>query len=209
MFEQRSKPETTFNPGIGFADPVFDSQAAFRHVMSALAEPGTIHDLGPRNETPAGLMAGTATILLTLADYETPTFLADDLQQGDAGAWLRFHCGAPAAGKAEASFAVLDGTHGDWQLQEFSPGTELFPDRACTLIVQVSALEGGTPLEAQGPGIKGARRIHPAGLPANFATQWQANHRLYPLGVDLLLVAGSLVMGLPRSCRLAPANPLS
>lgn len=208
MSEQASKPGQSFNPGLGFVDPVFDSQAAFRQILNALSEPGTVCDTGSRADLPAGLMAATATILLTLADYETPTFLAKALREGDAGAWLRFHCGAPVAGKGEASFAVLDGDAGDWRLDEFSPGTELFPDRACTLIIQLGALEGGAPLEAQGPGIQGTRRISPAGLPPDFVAQWAGNHRLYPLGVDLLLVAGSLVMGLPRSCRLVPADPL-
>ena len=38
-----------------------------------------------------------------------------------------------------------------------------------------------------------------APVPANFLTQWQANHASFPLGIDLILAAGSRLAALPRS----------
>lgn len=199
---------TSFNPGIGFADPVFGAQAAFRAMLTALSEPGTIQDLGGRSHVPAGIEPATATLLLTLADYETPVFLPLALQEGDAAAWLRFHCGAPLADAAQATFAVLECRAGiALRLSELPVGNELFPDQSATAILQVAALEGGTPLDLDGPGILGTRRIAPAGLPDDFAAQWAENHRRYPMGIDAILVAGNRILGLPRSTRVTPADP--
>jgi alpha-D-ribose 1-methylphosphonate 5-triphosphate synthase subunit PhnH len=78
----------------GFSDPVFQSQAAFRALLAALSEPGTLQQVASEIAPPEGLTTATATALLTLADYETPVWLPESLRDGPAGAWLRFHCGA-------------------------------------------------------------------------------------------------------------------
>jgi alpha-D-ribose 1-methylphosphonate 5-triphosphate synthase subunit PhnH len=191
-----------FDPGIGFVDPVFESQAAFRVILEAMAEPGTIGTFAPRHAVPAGLMPATATILLTVADYETPVFMPPAWQQGEAGQWLRFHAGAPAALPGEAAFAIMPAVDLTALPGPFRAGNEMFPDQSTTLILQLPALTGGAPLEIAGPGILGTRRIAPLGLTDNFPAIWAANHRLYPLGVDLILVTGHQIMGLPRSARL-------
>ena len=78
----------------GFSDPVFQSQAAFRALLAALSEPGTLQQVASEITPPEGLATATATALLTLADYETPVWLPEALRNGPAGAWLRFHCAA-------------------------------------------------------------------------------------------------------------------
>ena len=40
------------------------------------------------------------------------------------------------------------------------------------------------------------------GLPADFASAWQANHALFPRGVDIVLCAGTSLAALPRSVAL-------
>ena len=192
-----------FDPGIGFLEPVFESQAAFRVILDAMAEPGTMGTFAPRHAVPAGLMPATATLLLTLADYETPVFMPLAWQQGEAGQWLRFHAGAPAALPGEAAFAILPAADLTALPGPFRAGNEMFPDQSTTLILQLPALTGGAPLDLSGPGIPGTRRIAPLGLPDTFPAIWAANHRLYPLGVDLILVSGHQLLALPRSIRLA------
>ena len=59
------------------------------------------------------------------------------------------------------------------------------------------------PVDLSGPGILATRRIAPKGLRAGFWDEMAANGELYPLGVDLLLVAGPEIMGLPRSTTIA------
>lgn len=189
-----------FNPGAGFADPVFQSQTAFRAILAALSEPGTIQSLDADIETPEGLHRASAVTLLTLADYETPVWLDSAGQKGAAGGWLRFHAACPLTPEpVDAAFAVLSGAAAEPKLAAFSPGNDLFPDRSTTLLIECEALDGGEGVELSGPGIPETRRIAPQGLRAGFWSEVAANNALYPLGVDLLLVAGNRIMGLPRS----------
>lgn len=197
--------ETLIAPG--FSDPVFQSQAAFRALLAALSEPGTLQRVSCGIAPPEGLAAATATALLTLADYETPVWLPQALRDGPAGAWLRFHCGATLVDEpAEAAFAVIDGAAGEPKLAAFHLGTDQFPDRSTTVIVQVAGLEGGTPLTLAGPGIAGTRTTAPQGLRPGFTEELRGNSALYPLGVDVLLAQGEGLIGLPRSTQVEEAR---
>jgi alpha-D-ribose 1-methylphosphonate 5-triphosphate synthase subunit PhnH len=190
----------------GFADPVFQSQAAFRALLSALSEPGLVQDVAVGFAPPEGLNAATAVALLTLADYETPIWLPAPLRNGPSGAWLRFHCGAALVDEpAAASFAVIDGAAEAVALCAFHPGTDQFPDRSTTVIVQCAGLDRGETVTLEGPGIPGSRTVAPRGLPADFWAQVAANAEIYPLGVDLILSHGGAVLGLPRSTQVLGA----
>lgn len=189
--------------GAGFADPVFQSQGAFRALLAALSEPGLARDLGQAVDPPPGLAPGTAVALLTLADYETPIWLPAALSDGPAGAWLRFHCGAALIeDPARAAFAVIDGAAPEPKLAAFNAGDDQFPDRSTTVLVQCAGLKGGETVMLEGPGIPGRRTIAPAGLRAGFWAEVADNAALYPLGVDLLLIHGAEVLGLPRSTQI-------
>lgn len=191
----------------GFSDPVHQSQAAFRALLSALSEPGTIQTLPGAVAPPQGLCAAAATALLTLADYETPIWLPAGLCEAEAGAWLRFHCGAALVSEpAGAVFAVMSDDTAEPALAAFSPGTDLFPDRSTTVIMQCAGLEGGAPVGLSGPGIDGRRTIAPAGLRPGFWREVAANAALYPLGIDIVLACGDAVIGLPRSTLVTEAG---
>lgn len=191
----------------GFSDPVFQSQAAFRALLDALAEPGALRRVDGGIVPPEGLEAATATALLTLADYETSVWLPRALRDGPAGQWLRFHCGAALVeDPAKAAFAVIDGAAPEPALSAFNPGNDQFPDRSATLFVQCAALAGGDMVTLSGPGIPGAREVAPQGLRAGFWTEVQENGELYPLGVDLVLCHGDSLLGLPRSTRIEEAR---
>jgi len=191
----------------GFSDPVFQSQAAFRALLDALSEPGTLQRADGGITPPEGLEAATATALLTLADYETPVWLPQALREGAAGQWLRFHCGvALVEDPARAAFAVIDGATLEPALSAFNPGNDQFPDRSATIFVQCAALAGGNEVTLSGPGIPGSREIAPQGLRSGFWTEVQENGALYPLGVDLVLCHGDGMLGLPRSTRIEEAR---
>lgn len=186
----------------GFTDPVFQSQAAFRTLLAALSEPGTVGTMPAGIDPPAGLELASAVSLLTLADYETPIWLPEILRIGAAGAWLRFHCGTSLVDAPhEALFAVLAGADAP-RLAEFAIGTDQFPDRSATLLVPCSSFEGGAEVTLSGPGIKGRRSIAPAGLHQGFWQEMAGNAALYPLGVDVVLCHGASLIGLPRSTRI-------
>jgi alpha-D-ribose 1-methylphosphonate 5-triphosphate synthase subunit PhnH len=193
--------------GAGFSDPVFQSQGTFRALLAALSEPGLACDLGDAILPPAGLEAATAIALLTLADYETPIWLPAALRDGPAGAWLRFHCGAALVDDpARAAFAVIGGATAEPKLAAFNAGDDQFPDRSTTLLVQCAGLTGGEVVALEGPGIPGQRSIAPTGLRRGFWAEVEGNAALYPLGVDLLLVHGAQVLGLPRSTQIVEAR---
>lgn len=192
--------------GPGFSDPVFQPQGAFRALLAALAEPGTRQAVTGGVVPPEGLHAATATVLLTLADYETPIWLPSALRDGPAGAWLRFHCAAALVeDPAAASFAVIDDATDALPIAAFNLGTDQFPDRSATVLVQCTDFDGGLAVTLEGPGIAGRRTVAPGGLPENFWAQVADNAGLYPLGVDLILSHADAVLGLPRSTRIVEA----
>ena len=94
---------------------------------------------------------------------------------------------------------MIDGAGNTPKLADFSGGDDLFPDRSTTILVECTTLEGGEMVTLSGPGIPGTRTVAPKGLRAEFWAEVAANNALYPLGIDMLLVAGNRVMGLPRS----------
>jgi alpha-D-ribose 1-methylphosphonate 5-triphosphate synthase subunit PhnH len=196
-----------FDPGHGFASPVFDAQAVFRRLLDGLSHPGTIADLSRAGLTaPDGLPAAAAAFLLALADHDTPVWLAGG-KTTPAARWLAFHTGAPVTGEtAEVMFAVIDGGAAEPVLSAFPVGDERYPDRSATILVTCSALEGGDPVVLTGPGIKESVVIAPTGLRPGFWDEVRRNSARYPLGVDLYLVAGTSVVGLPRTTHVEEAG---
>lgn len=190
--------------GQAFADPVLGSQRVFRAVLGAMAEPGRVFEIAGSIEAPPGLSPAAARILLTLADYETPVWLPPALGS-EAAAYIRFHCGAPIVDAAEkARFAVLDAAAGAPALSAFDAGEDRYPDKSATVIVQCVSLVGGPEIRLEGPGIEASRVIAPPGLRPAFWDEAVANHARYPLGVDLLLVAGDVLLALPRTTLTTP-----
>jgi alpha-D-ribose 1-methylphosphonate 5-triphosphate synthase subunit PhnH len=184
----------------GFSDPVGETQSAFRAVLDAIARPGSLQSLPVPQGVPDGWPPAAVSLALTLLDQETPVWLDPAAATAEASAYLRFHCGCPRIADAgNAMFAVvLDGANMP-PLHTFSIGDPLSPERSATLILVLEALTDGPQLILSGPGIKGERAIAPVGLSADFVQQWTDNHALYPSGIDVILVAGDAVVGLPRS----------
>lgn len=188
----------------GFADPVLQSQITFRAVMDALANPGTARNLVAPASIGRHLSAELASIMLTLTDHDTSLWL-DDVLRSDRTVldYLNFHTGAPLVKEpGRAAFAVATSSGALPRLDQFNLGTQEYPDRSTTVVLAVPALGGGTALSLRGPGIKDHIHISPMGLPEDFIAQWAADRELFPRGIDLLLVAGGEVMGLPRSTRI-------
>lgn len=190
----------------GFADPVFEAQGVFRAVMDAMARPGTIRRLPVLVAPPAPLTPAGAAVALTLCDHETALWLDPALQAARAAvAWLGFHAGAPLARTpAEAQFAIVSSPGDSIALENFAQGTQEYPDRSATLILQVETLSGGQPLVLSGPGIASAAAIAPAPLPRHFVEQWRQNGARFPRGIDIILAAPEGIACLPRTTRVEP-----
>ena len=190
----------------GFNDPVFEAQGVFRALMDATARPGTLHDLPVSVAPPAPLGSGSGAIAVSMCDPDTPVWLGDGADSEGVRAWLSFQCGAPVVQEADTSTFAFARADAMPALDALALGTQEYPDRSTTLVIEVDALEGGARLILEGPGIDGQRVVSPAGLPEDFAAQRTANRALFPRGVDIVLVAGLRIMALPRSTVARYAN---
>ena len=117
--------------------------------------------------------------------------------------WIVFHTGAPITEhQSEAAFAVVAAPQNLSALNGFSLGTQEFPDRSTSVILQVTTLTDGAPLLLEGPGIKDRATLAPAPMPHHFTEQWMANRAAFPRGIDLILAGPGAVAAMPRSTRL-------
>lgn len=183
----------------GLTDPSHDAQRLFRGVLDAFSHPGRIVDLREAPAGPGTLSAAAVAFLLTFADRETPVWLEAELDTQAVRDFLRFHAGAPIVDQREAAtFAVITGNDAD-PFAGFAIGTDTYPDRAATVIVEVPSLDTGPTLLWRGPGIDGEVGVALEGLGCDFWSAWAANHTLFPCGVDLVFASGSRLLALPRS----------
>ncbi len=189
---------------LGFADPVRDAQRVFRGVLTALSRPGLAVALSEVPGTPGSLPPALAAVALTLADYETPIWLDPVLAGEDSvRAFLTFHTGAPITAMASAAALAFCGSADRLPpLSDFAQGSLEYPDRSTTIVVFVEQFNGGRPMTLEGPGIDGRVSIKLGAMPDGFEQYLKDNRTLFPRGVDLILVSGDRIVGLPRSVRV-------
>ncbi len=189
----------------GFADKVLSAQSTFRSVMDALARPGSVQHIASVTGAPGAMMLGTAAIALTLFDHDTPLWLDPKMAETpDVGKWLRFHTSAPVvADSAICSFALIADAQALPALDRFAFGSNEYPDRSATLILQVESLSQGPVFELRGPGIDGSAVLRATLQPTDLFERLAINASLFPRGIDVILVADDTVVAIPRTTRLA------
>ena len=187
----------------GFADKVLSAQSTFRAVMDAMARPGSVQHVTASVGVPAPLMCGTAAIALTLFDHDTPIWLDPLLSQTTGVAkWLKFHTAAPIVDDPSvASFALVADGRALPELDRFSLGSNDYPDRSTTLILQVESLTSGRQYELRGPGIASVASLKAAINPPDLFERLAINAALFPRGMDVVLVADDAVVAIPRTTR--------
>lgn len=164
------------------AEEVRDN-ATFAALMWALARPGRVRDL------PEPGMAGIAR---ALCDRECRVH-ADD--PGLAAVLAATDAAAVPAEKADHVFAETPP-----DLTRLAAGSALDPDDGATVVLP-AGLGRGTALRLTGPGIEDEAVVHVDGPEPAFWAGRAAACR-YPAGVELFLVDGARVMGLPRSTQI-------
>ena len=188
----------------GLSDAVLDSQSVFRTVMNAFARPGTIAEVDLTLDVPEPMTVASAALLLTLCDHDTPVFLGG---AADAARWLAFHAGAPVLQSREnAAFIVMDAGDDLPDLNALRLGSDTFPDRSATVVIQCEALGATGPLRLKGPGIKAEAALLIDPLPDWFLATSKLNNSLFPRGVDWVFTAGTSLVALPRTTRIALAE---
>ena len=188
----------------GFADKVLSAQTTLRSVMDAMARPGSVHCIASASGTPPGVMRGTAAIALTLFDHDTPLWLDPRMSQApEVEKWLKFHTSAPIVSDPSiCSFALIGNAAELPALDQFSFGSNEYPDRSTTLILQVESLREGLAFELSGPGIDGTTVLQATIEPLDLFARLAINATLFPCGIDVVLVADDAVVAIPRTTRL-------
>src|SRR6185312_9949622 len=127
----------------GFADKVLSAQSTFRSVMDAMARPGSVQRIQPAAGAADIMMRGTAALALTLFDHDTPIWLDSVMSAApEVARWLKFHTGAPVVTDSSiASFALVGDPQNLPALDRFAFGSNEYPDRSTTLILQVESLD--------------------------------------------------------------------
>jgi alpha-D-ribose 1-methylphosphonate 5-triphosphate synthase subunit PhnH len=188
----------------GFVDKVLSAQSTFRSVMDAMARPGSVQRINAVAGTPAAMMRGTAAIALTLFDHDTPIWLDPGMSRtSDVAKWLKFHTSAPViADSSICSFALIGDPRNLPALDRFAFGSNEYPDRSTTLILQVDSLTDGPAFELQGPGIDGTAPLQAIIQPENLFERLAVNAALFPRGIDVVLVHDDAIVAIPRTTRL-------
>lgn len=188
----------------GFADRVLEAQSVFRAVMDAMARPGKICPIRADARPPRPLSSTAGAVALTLCDNDTPVWLDAALVLPDApAAWLGFHTGAPLVkSPADAHFAFVSRPAEFIAFENFAQGTQEYPDRSATIVLQVESFEAGERLLLEGPGIEKRAQIAPSPMPRHFVEQWRQNRARFPRGIDLVLAGPHAVACLPRTTRI-------
>ena len=188
----------------GLQEPALAAQRHFRAVLDAVARPGRAVELeGHLPPAPAGLLPSTYALLLALADFETPVWLAPGVDSEIARASLRFHAGCPIVPEpAQAAFAVAGSPAEALPLARFAVGTPEFPDRSTTVLIQCGEEGGTAPARLSGPGLERPLVVALTGPTAAFWADASANAALFPRGVDIVLAWSTRRVGVPRSTRI-------
>jgi len=198
-------------PGPGFADPGFadparDAQRAFRAVLDAVSHPTRRCPLAGPAEPPAELGRGLAAIALALLDEDCAVWLGGALgRDAEVASWLAFHTGVRRADSVAAGFVIAD--PGSLPpLESLALGTDEAPHLSAMGALDIRGCAGAARLTARGPGIDGAATLAAPWALDGFADAWLRNTKLFPRGVDLLLVDDDTVTALPRTTRLRAAS---
>ncbi len=186
----------------GFQSETFDSQAVFRTVLDAMANPGEIMEIPIEIVPPEGIAPAAGAILMTLLDFETP--LWSNLDHDFAGIqWLRFHTGTPfTRAKKNAAFALCTDYDRPGDPGDFCLGTIESPQESTTLIVQTRGIDKRRSLRLTGPGIQTHTHLKLTGVPNLFVQQRAKIFNTYPLGVDMLFVCDTIFVAIPRTTLL-------
>jgi alpha-D-ribose 1-methylphosphonate 5-triphosphate synthase subunit PhnH len=117
--------------------------------------------------------------------------------------WLKFHTSAPViADSSISSFALIGSPSELPSLDRFAFGSNEYPDRSTTLILQVESLTQGPALELRGPGIDGTAILQAAIQPHDLVERLGINAALFPRGIDVVLVHDDAIVAIPRTTRL-------
>jgi alpha-D-ribose 1-methylphosphonate 5-triphosphate synthase subunit PhnH len=190
-------PAQTFHPPPSTAAETL-ARETFQALLGALSNPGRIFTLPGAELT---TRQSCAQIGMTLLDLESSFYTADhSLRPMLAQSGARFRTPASAAYLFLPDPALFEPMMLRQTLDimaQASVGTITDPDEGATLIVGCAFAQGQR-LWLRGPGIQQTAELSVEHLPVEF-WRLRADQLRYPLGIDIFLVAGRQIVGLPRT----------
>jgi len=195
----------------GFGDETQSSQSIFRAALNALSYPGKLTELKHDANPPVDADPITSVLLLALLDSESSLWLSHSLKNTLVSSWLQFHTDCTVTENIEkADFVWIKNLDELPQLIQLQTGTDQYPDRSATCIIEIESLtqksENGAFL-LQGPGIKDKSDLEIKGWSKQECVRWNefwnSNNDLFPCGVDVFLSDGKALVGLPRTTALS------
>ncbi len=188
------------------------SQKVYRKLLKAMSEPGKIIDIafvteqyGVNNEGVELLLYPSVwAIAQSLLDSDCSVYVSPVLAQKTFTQSLSFYMDAELNNnKKIVDFAFITIDELDENLSEFNVGQLEAPHKSCTLIIQTPSISDKPQLGLSGPGIERVKHLWIEGLHADQIELIQANHRLYPCGVDFIFCTPEKIVALPRSTALS------
>ncbi|WP_280176177.1 phosphonate C-P lyase system protein PhnH [Slackia faecicanis] len=176
-------------------------QRAFRTVMNAFAQPGTIAELRDDAVDAAGARDPLMTLVRLFVDQAVTFYCCDDA----LAERIAVETKARRASQSEALFVVVPAAASACEagVGEASAGTLVSPEKGATVFVEcgrVSATpdEGLAGFEVQGPGVRDVNRFW------TDSDEWERVREgrcdEYPLGIEMILVDGEgRLAAVPRS----------
>lgn len=190
----------------GFKDAVTDAQQVFRSLLKVMSEPGVIEQLDQSGALETLCPAAFSTCL-ALLDSTTRIWLAESFNSDSVLKNLSFHTGCHLTRDLSEADFVLCRADQLPALDQLKLGSAEYPDRGCTLLVQVAqlsdmALPGATHLTLQGPGIPDQRSLSVVSLPTTLISYLTARPDPFLLGLDIVLLADNVATAIPRTTRV-------
>ncbi|MGV0722053.1 phosphonate C-P lyase system protein PhnH [Mycolicibacterium elephantis] len=180
-------------------DRVHDGRTAFLACMWAMCTPGTPIELGclPRIGARPEL-DGAAGVLLALLDRGLTLGVSGGEATHQVAAAVMAETGARPGDVADADWVLVHGAAAD-AIACARRGGRLSPERGATLVLAAAAEPH--PVSIAGPGVHGQAEVW-VPLDEVAVRAFAAANSAPPCGVDLLIVTGNCVIGLPRSVAL-------
>jgi alpha-D-ribose 1-methylphosphonate 5-triphosphate synthase subunit PhnH len=193
----------------GFGNESHSSQQIFRSALKALSYPGRLLELQHDASTPKGVNSVVAGMLLALLDSETSLWCTNSKSLNLATEWLNFHTDCVVLDTPEkADFLWVEHIHDLPHFETLKRGTNQYPDRSATCIIEVPKLSEKTSpfYQLKGPGIQSQENLFIQGWQQKeylmFFDFWNTNAQHFPCGVDVYMSDSSHLLGLPRTTQL-------
>lgn len=189
----------------GFQNEVIESQRCFRKTMKAMSEPGYLVTLEPL-KTSENISSAAFSLALTLIDQDISVWVSPKLSSSTFIDNLRFYCGCRlTTSPLEADFVFIKLS--EWQnLDNLKQGTEEYPDRFPTLIIETDSLAENGNIELSGPGINGSRKVSIKGINKQHINLLRVNQQRFPMGYDFIFTCGEQLMALPRTTQVGDSS---